>query len=1164
MPDLIGKFRPLNLLVIIGFISIAMSACNGPGGLQADGSTKTGLSAVIVDTNADGISDGVLIDADNDGRYDGLDSDGDGVVDQAIETIVGASLDLDGDGNFSGASDGVLTDTNQDGIADGVDIGNDGSSDISISQIDETANSNLVSANSYFIRGSVSGLEGTGLILQLNSGESISIVENGQFAFVNKISDGKNFLVIATSPPINPKQNCELTNQSGVLSGADILNIVVDCVTVTHEIIVQEGVGGSVSPSTSIVQDGQTAEFVITPDTGYEISAVTGCGGTLVGNRYTTDFITNTCTVSFSYTLKQYVVSTILNSGGSVTPVGKSVNHGETTTLTLAPNSGYAIDTVSGCGGSLIGNDYTTGAVTSNCAVTIAFIPTFNITTALSANGAVTPFNPIVKMGHTVALTLTPNSSYGIFSVSGCGGSMTDVSTFTTGSISADCTVDIVYGLNLPTVSSLYSNGTNWNDYIKNDGANKLTATNTSATGSETSYTSVIHGGEMRTASVSGKSTCTNLTAVDELNAFEWVCDTGTDPVRMISTGLKDGKYLSGLIDFNTSAWKNNKVFVYENSLPYGQSASSKWWGNPVITDNNGSDGGDMAAGDIRIITAPTYAPYIIGQNKVALVVRPGVTLSGSATTFEKVIDIVAKRFLWIEGEINALDDNYGVGIDDAGLSVFSNIVIDAGVSGFDMRNSTGNWLTSIHASNASSPFYFKTISNNLIEKLTGTDGISGFRFNDSVGNQISDIVSANHVSGCFALENGSNKNTIDRVRVSHCSTGFIVTATTVPSAQNRVSHLVASNNATGLLISSGAKNNIFSFITTTSNVTGISVANSINNVFRMVTSAINSHKGFDMNGTSTGNLVDGLIAVNNTYSGIAISGGADSNIIRNITFTNNGSNGGLNVQTSSNNKFTGLLLTGTNSGSKDCYVNASGEIDPGLDDDATPGDVTTAENDHTGVCTQQGLSDFGSATTGLTSASTFVGPIASDDLLNVSDTDGGASFPSDIKLFDTNNFETARRAWGKNGTSVIDGSSPGRWSTGAGRIWDWTLRTSDTVVLDRFSALPNGSNILDHAWDGTPGSNDNAGCDAMVSGSVWNVTDSVCQTRFLINAIELADSSVGNKNLLCETDDTCLFTPNIASYQGHGNIIDGGAFTDGLITGVIFKKFDTNGISVP
>jgi len=78
-----------------------------------------------------------------------------------------------------------------------------------------------------------------------------------------------------------------------------------------------------------------------------------------------------TCTVNF--TLNSYTVSTSAGTGGSISPTSASVNYGSGTSFTITPSSGYSINTVSGCSGSLSGSTYTTGAITSACTVTASF-----------------------------------------------------------------------------------------------------------------------------------------------------------------------------------------------------------------------------------------------------------------------------------------------------------------------------------------------------------------------------------------------------------------------------------------------------------------------------------------------------------------------------------------------------------------------------------------------------------------------------------------------------------------------------------------------------------------------------------------------------------------------------------------------------------------------
>lgn len=57
-----------------------------------------------------------------------------------------------------------------------------------------------------------------------------------------------------------------------------------------------------------------------------------------------------------------------------------------------------------------------------------------------------------------------------------------------------------------------------------------------------------------------------------------------------------------------------------------------------------------------------------------------------------------------------------------------------------------------------------------------------------------------------------------------------------------------------------------------------------------------------------------------------------------------------------------------------------------------------------------------------------------------------------------------------------------------------------------------------------------------------------------------------GNDNLLCESDEVCLFTPNLASYQGEGAIVppEGFIFVNGAISNVTLLEHETNGTMIP
>ena len=84
--------------------------------------------------------------------------------------------------------------------------------------------------NQYTVGGTVSGLEGTGLVLQNNGTDDLSIDNNGSFEFETSLDDLSDYSVTVEHHPINPFQGCLVTNGSGTINGANITDVDVSCI----------------------------------------------------------------------------------------------------------------------------------------------------------------------------------------------------------------------------------------------------------------------------------------------------------------------------------------------------------------------------------------------------------------------------------------------------------------------------------------------------------------------------------------------------------------------------------------------------------------------------------------------------------------------------------------------------------------------------------------------------------------------------------------------------------------------------------------------------------------------------------------------------------------------------------------------------------------------
>lgn len=89
-----------------------------------------------------------------------------------------------------------------------------------------------------------------------------------------------------------------------------------------------------------------------------------------------------------SQSVTTYEASATAGNGGTVSPAAASVDAGGSARFTVTPNAGYVISGVTGCGGSLAGNTYTTGAINAGCTVTASFSAAFTWISGSNTTGA--------------------------------------------------------------------------------------------------------------------------------------------------------------------------------------------------------------------------------------------------------------------------------------------------------------------------------------------------------------------------------------------------------------------------------------------------------------------------------------------------------------------------------------------------------------------------------------------------------------------------------------------------------------------------------------------------------------------------------------------------------------------------------------------------------
>lgn len=419
-----------------------------------------------------------------------------------------------------------------------------------------------------------------------------------------------------------------------------------------------------------------------------------------------------------------------------------------------------------------------------------------------------------------------------------------------------------------------------------------------------------------------------------------------------------------------------------------------------------------------------------------------------------------------------------------------------------------------------------------------------------------------------LSISSGSKFNMIRnfRARTSGATTIYSV------GSSSLYHNVGGTNTGGGFLILVQSKNilkNIQMYNSSSFNLT----VSSSDNIFLDSISLNSGSLGFTINGSYNNNFFANITSVNSTSSAFAWANNFQSTSMNLAAANTGGTTSAIDNSIVNSPKFINTVAAHSGNTSQYSESNTVSSLFYGIVKVSGSGTCTVTAATSPGInasCSKISPSETSPTTvTNITLASSFVG--VTSDTKNLSNTSGSQSFASITDWF---NFDNQFRGWGKQGTfptSALTGSC----TTGTCSIWDLSLKNTDTIIRN-VNSCPNGSIIDTHLWSDSTAPNQ-AYCDANYKGSKLNGT--TCITTFLRNAVEVFADGVGNENGFCESNEECIFTPNIGAYQGHSsdssnttklikadttsstntiNCSDIG--TSGTITNVKLWKYDTNG----
>jgi uncharacterized delta-60 repeat protein len=223
--------------------------------------------------------------------------------------------------------------------------------------------------NQYSVSVTVNGLAaGNEVVLQNNLGDDLTIPDtaNGVLTpFATPVDDGADYAVTVLTQPTAPNQTCSVTNESGTIAGADIIDVAVDCVTnqytvsVTvnglaagNEVVLQNNGGddltipdtanGVLTPFATALDDGSAyAVTVLTqPTTPDQACFVANGSGTLAGADVTDVVVTCAGTLDSTFGTGGMVVSNNAVTGGTNTDQGWGIALDGTDILVTGSSNG--------------------------------------------------------------------------------------------------------------------------------------------------------------------------------------------------------------------------------------------------------------------------------------------------------------------------------------------------------------------------------------------------------------------------------------------------------------------------------------------------------------------------------------------------------------------------------------------------------------------------------------------------------------------------------------------------------------------------------------------------------------------------------------------------------------------------------------------------------
>ena len=694
------------------------------------------------------------------------------------------------------------------------------------------------------------------------------------------------------------------------------------------------------------------------------------------------------------------------------------------------------------------------------------------------------------------------------------------------------------------------------------------------------------HAGELRQL-VLPYADCTDVTLNDELGAFDWICDDSLGVARAVSTGKKDGVYLSDLIDWNALPikWKDNFVNYSDGVTPDSTTAGA-WWLTPVQT----ATGGQLPTqAGVFVVASNLALPVTFSTSSQSLVTKPGVaTILGSSNPGSPAHVVSGgggstsdwRAFLWVEADIDAFGDIDG--IDFGTYAPFATVenttivrVSNSGGTGITLGTSSHSaTIRAVSLDDVREGFNIAGRCGLMEDVLIVGEGVNGYSTSHGIYLNAGDwtmrrVTSVANASDGIYAYNADDSLLDDAILADNGASGLETRSFTVGLVATNIR--VYNNGGYGIY-NGGWDNHIQHFISGNNGyygaryMTGASLG-----IFASNGQHGSGENTFEAGVTVANNGFSGIyrteinlntLAISNLGNGIEVDGSGYLSDIASLYNDQDASTNAADIDETGFNVFSGRMLvtdsTNTNDGTTwstgSCEASSSTPVSSGQGiDDTCTANPNTASNSV--VTSAPGLPDVVSYAAADTANS-------SDN--NATDMQGpGRAVVENVT--DWHNFDNNYRTWGEYTDLLLSdpaNTSAGRCSAAAENcaIWDWRISVADTVVRNALAAelpLDGSADARFEVLDAPYTSATNCG---YIPGAVWDSPIAgQCSITFLRRAVEILGDGAGNENSFCESGEDCIRLRHIGGYQGTGNLVQVQTIgTGGTIENVNLFEYDS------